>query len=473
MSQSHYRLVARATFSVLKQGCNTQLLANAKSICHPEMHSFEHEHDIVTNCLPPHDLYLEMAILKHANLIGYWLLPNTNLLYHSGACAMSERGAKLRKLENLRRSTPYCSQTALEQILAHIKEHGLPELSSRASMSRACEAALDGEFHYGPLQVDIQLQLKTGGKTKVPCNNLLSYLDLLYGQTSSFKDLLARRHTAFPSTWEAPWGLVLYTDELVPGNPLGPGLRKTWCIYCSFLQFSLDDLSNELAWLSLCHVRSSIIDKVKGGISQLLTEIIKTIFLGPADPRYGLLLPVQNGNSLKLYFDLSILLQDGGSHKYTWSNKGGAGLKPCLLCNVQAQEHGDEGSLLSNCCSLASLCVYSDEDILGSYDRLQSKFDTLSKKDFSLWQKAVGLTYQPCLLPLDADLRQQGLIKPASQYGHDWMHCFCSSGCMNVAIYFFFRSLAQGNILELLWYLHTKMDHAQSLECYRFTFAFC
>ena len=71
----------------------------------------------------------------------------------------------------------------------------------------------------------------------------------------------------------------------------------------------------------------------------------------------------------------------------------------------------------------------------------KAKFDTLSKKDFSLWQKAVGLTYQPCLLPLDADLRQQGLIKPASQYGHDWMHCFCSSGCMNVAIYYFFEAL--------------------------------
>ena len=56
-------------------------------------------------------------------------------------------------------------------------------------------------------------------------------------------------------------------------------------------------------------------------------------------------------------------------------------------------------------------------------------------------KKAVGLTYQPCLLPLDADLRQQGLIKPASQYGHDWMHCFCSSGCMNVAIYYFFEVL--------------------------------
>ena len=168
-------------------------------------------------------------------------------------------------------------------------------------MSRACSAALEGDFHYGPLQLDIELELKTGGKTTVPCNNLLSYLDVLYSRTSSFKGLLDQRHSTAPSSVDHPWGLVNYTDELVPGNPLGPGLRKTWCIYGTFVQFSLDDLSNELSWLSLLHVRSSIIDKVKGGISQLLKQLLKTIFLGPCDPRFGLLLPGPDGSSLKLF----------------------------------------------------------------------------------------------------------------------------------------------------------------------------
>ena len=109
--------------------------------------------------------------------------------------AMEETKVKFRKLEDLRRSTPYCSQTSLSAIIAHIKEHGRPEVSSRSSMSRACSAALEGDFHYGPLQLDIELELKTGGKTTVPCNNLLSYLDVLYSSTSSFKGLLDQRHS--------------------------------------------------------------------------------------------------------------------------------------------------------------------------------------------------------------------------------------------------------------------------------------
>lgn len=316
-------------------------------------------------------------------------------------------------------------------------------------MSRACSAALEGDFHYGPLQLDIELELKTGGKTTVPCNNLLSYLDVLYSRTSSFKGLLDQRHSTAPSSVDHPWGLVIYTDELVPGNPLGPGLRKTWCIYGTFVQFSLDDLSNELSWLSLLHVRSSIIDKVKGGISQLLKQLLKTIFLGPCDPRFGLLLPGPDGSSLKLFFDLQVLLQDGGSHKYTWSNKGDAGLKPCLLCNVQAEPKGGDETLaegeamesrLGNCSTLSALKVFSNEEILGSYDRLQSRQQSMKKKDFGLWQKAVGLTWQPCLLPLDAELRAADLVRPASQYGHDWMHCFCSGGCMNVAVFYFLEA---------------------------------
>ena len=323
-------------------------------------------------------------------------------------------------------------------------------------MSRACSAALEGDFHYGPLQLDIELELKTGGNTTVPCNNLLSYLDVLYSRTSSFKGLLDQRHSTAPSSVDHPWGLVIYTDELVPGNPLGPGLRKTWCIYGTFVQFSLDDLSNELSWLSLLHVRSSIIDKVKGGISQLLKQLLKTIFLGPCDPRFGLLLPGPDGSSLKLFFDLQVLLQDGGSHKYTWSNKGDAGLKPCLLCNVQAEPKGGDETLaegeamesrLGNCSTLSALKVFSNEEILGSYDRLQSRQQSMKKKDFGLWQKAVGLTWQPCLLPLDAELRAADLVRPASQYGHDWMHAFCSGGCMNVAMFYFLEALPK----EVSW----------------------
>ena len=59
----------------------------------------------------------------------------------------------------------------------------------------------------------------------------------------------------------------------------------------------------------------------------------------------------------------------------------------------------------------------------------------------------MGLTWQPCLLPLDAELRAADLVRPASQYGHDWMHAFCSGGCMNVAMFYFLEALPK----EVSW----------------------
>ncbi|CAL1129152.1 unnamed protein product [Cladocopium goreaui] len=81
--------------------------------------------------------------------------------------------------------------------------------------------------------------------------------------------------------------------------------------------------------------------------------------------QFGLLLPGPDGSSLKLFFDLQVLLQDGGSHKYTWSNKGDAGLKPCLLCNVQAGPKGGDETLAEGLvCKLQNCNRCSKGDIV-------------------------------------------------------------------------------------------------------------
>ena len=205
----------------------------------------------------------------------------------------------------------------------------------------------------------------------------------------------------------------------------------------------------------------------------MLAAVIKSIFLdGICDPRLGLLLPGEP--SLKVYLDLKVILQDGGSHKFCWSYKGDAGLKPCLLCNLiadKASAKNDEDEVhFSSHLAYSDLRIFSSGEILESFDRLAMKHRELSKQDFLLWQKAVGKTYQPLILPLDKEIRKAALLQPADQFAHDWMHGMCSNGTFSVAAYELFGALPAsawedfGTYLTK-WHLpiHWSMAHLSQL----------
>ena len=197
-------------------------------------------------------------------------------------------------------------------------------------------------------------------------------------------------------------------DEVTPGNVLAARTsRKAWAIYASILEFTLEDLAQELAWFPVMHLISSEVEKLQGGISQVFAGVLKSIFLdGICDPRLGLLFP--GDQPLKIFLDLKVILQDGGSHKFCWSYKGDAALKPCLLCNLSADkaagEYEDEEVHFSKQITYTSLRLFSSQEIVESFDRLEQKKVELSRQDFMLWEKAVRKTYQPAILPLDKKL---------------------------------------------------------------------
>ena len=75
------------------------------------------------------------------------------------------------------------------------------------------------------------------------------------------------------------YGLAIYSDEVVPGNTVAPdNLRKIWVIYASVIQFGPVALSQEASWLTIGCCRSSCLSLVKGGIGQLIKEILKKTF---------------------------------------------------------------------------------------------------------------------------------------------------------------------------------------------------
>ena len=177
-----------------------------------------------------------------------------------------------------------------------------------------------------------------------------------------------------------------------------------------------------------------------GDVNHLAEHLCAAAF----SPGLGVLLSFEAGN-VRLFFKLGIFIQDGSSHKYCFSSKGDSGLKYCLLCNVTASKVSDEedpeSAELSHALKYNQLRVYSDEEILGTFDRLEQRKAVLSNADFGLWQKAVGITYNTQMLLLNAELRAASVLRPATQYCHDYMHGCLSNRTLGVSVFLLFSAL--------------------------------
>jgi hypothetical protein len=91
--------------------------------------------------------------------------------------------------------------------------------------------------------------------------------------------LLERLRAKSPGR-DSPWRLIVYSDEVSPGNQLShDNRRKLQCIYWSFFEFGPDALQHENAWFVLTAVRSQAIKALDGGMSHLVGALLQDVFL--------------------------------------------------------------------------------------------------------------------------------------------------------------------------------------------------
>ena len=181
---------------------------------------------------------------------------------------MAARAAKLRKLDEFRRRLPHVSQSALHAVLKAVELDGVPELCNRWQMQEATNTILHAPTPYGPIRQQIQLPLESGDSYALEVAHPLAMLWTAARQSGSFSEYFLHRIHERPPTMENQWSLVIYTDEIVPGNPLGhDNKRKAWVFYYSFVELGMHALCNEDAWFLLAATRSSNVKAVAGGLS--------------------------------------------------------------------------------------------------------------------------------------------------------------------------------------------------------------
>ena len=125
---------------------------------------------------------------------------------------------------SLHRSS-YVSQRALEAVLRHVHDRGLPSAFSRRVQARASEAACIVETPFGKLCSEITLKASPW-EVQVMVQWPMPMLWLAATRVAAFADLLRDMHHRRPSSLTCPWRLVVYMDGITPTDPLAKGKDK-------------------------------------------------------------------------------------------------------------------------------------------------------------------------------------------------------------------------------------------------------
>ena len=111
----------------------------------------------------------------------------------------------------------YVSQSGLAKILKEVRDGGLPKAVSRSSVKRARDAALPKT-----LWAEVQLLRDDGTTCKSPALNPWRLLEWTVQQAPPFKDFLLQTLAKHPNDAAHPWGICIYSDEILPGAALKP-----------------------------------------------------------------------------------------------------------------------------------------------------------------------------------------------------------------------------------------------------------
>jgi hypothetical protein len=319
----------------------------------------------------------------------------------------------------------------------------LPEIHDRVNLRQSRDQNIYAETPFGPILQFVDVVAKDDSIKQIPVANPFAALWTAATTCDPFRVFLRNKLLQKPPTFEEPWRLVLYSDEVTPGNPLGTNnKRKFHAIYWSFLELGASALSREESWFCTLSEYSTVINSIHAGLSQAFSAIIKLFFSsdGFNFETVGINLPFDT-NDIRLFAKLGVIIQDGGAHKSVWSSRGDAASKYCLLCKNLFTESsrmcGEDGSSLLTChaTKLDQLVPASDDDLRRNARFIAGQAHIMNNEAFTQLQQSLGMTHHPHALLLDRSL---DWLKPTEIYMHDWMHALFVDGVVNAIVVLLF-----------------------------------
>ena len=243
----------------------------------------------------------------------------------------------------------------------------------------------------------IPLQMVTGAIFTWHLLRVDLVLQYAIEECPNFKDLMIAAAASVGT--EAILHLIFYLDEVHPGNILNTDAgRKFWAFYFSIREFGRRALMHDECWLPIGILRTSIVKKIKGGLSACVRQLFRSWFLGSplrlsTDGVFLQLVRVQ-----LLFLHFGNFVADLDAFKKTWDIKGSGSTKPCLKCaNVVHRRHRlrRPGLVFIDCCDKSKFLQLTGEEFYKLVDRVAAAVGTMTKADLKRLERATGINYNP------------------------------------------------------------------------------
>ena len=320
---------------------------------------------------------------------------------------------------------------------------------------------MDVSTPYGPLLVHQQANVETMRKGELQQAKVdIHFIDpsaiFWHACTTSepFSQLVSTLRTPSASH---PWEILLYSDEISPGNVLRhANQRKLVACYWSIKELGALNLSCERLWFVVGLCRSETVRSLTGKMGAFTKMCLQ------------LLQKLQFGVEVKLaatqknimaFGKLQILLGDEAALKDMVDFRGAAATLPCPFCRnlvdvrSNLQDHSTGAKLVpSTCLDWSLIEAHSDESIMALYEFLGKKKDTCSQTAFNKVQQLCGFTWNERGILNDPNLE----IRVVSMVMWDWLHVYLVNGLWHTEVTLLLNSLSGSGVTQVS--LHAELE---------------
>ena len=127
---------------------------------------------------------------------------------------------------------------------------------------------------------EVDLEITADKYWTLPCTSLAKTLAMMVEKFPEFHTKLLALWKSKPCTKSDPYSLLVYGDELVPGNVLAQDpRRKIFGCQACVKDFGPMFVKSNASWIPLFCVRHDIAQKVPGGMSYILRMYLRHLFL--------------------------------------------------------------------------------------------------------------------------------------------------------------------------------------------------
>lgn len=323
------------------------------------------------------------------------------------------------------------TKTALVKTLSVLRQQGLLEVgATQKELREAAEHHAKQNTPYG--KVVERIELNATKLRFLDIVNPFAFLWYLCKISYKFAELMYTC-TQRAASNGFPLRLVIYADEMNPGNPFRPEKSRTLqCVYWAFVDWPAHVLCRTFSWLVFTTIRSSIVTSIEGGMSYICRLILKAFF------------PADNGTSFARGIYLNFrehtyvltakfvgFLCDLKGHKENLEWVGANGKVCCLTCaNVIKSVRGGRGRIVGlDCYDPSRFITRTNEEVYADVDELRDLFATANATDRKKFVTQYGFNHVPNGLLMDTTLRE--LFDPVDHTLRDWQHTLAGDGVGN------------------------------------------